>query len=151
MRSLRRISGGFDDLTGVWPEIAAWAPAIREQIEIEAAYAGYLDRQRADVAAFRRDEALALPAELDYRSVGGLSGRWRRVPRWPPSASHWQRRPPLPRRRSIRCSAIAPSWNSSVRFHSTSTMRGTTCTARAFEAQAAPLMPKWLSLAPLNI
>ncbi|WP_332773376.1 tRNA uridine-5-carboxymethylaminomethyl(34) synthesis enzyme MnmG [Phenylobacterium sp.] len=68
---------GFEDLTAIWPEIAAWAPEIREQVEIDAAYAGYLDRQAADAAAFRRDENLRLPAELDYAAVGGLSNEVR--------------------------------------------------------------------------
>ena len=64
---------GFDDMARVWPEIGAWPAPVREQVEIEAGYAGYLDRQAADVAAFRRDEDLRLPAELDYAAVGGLS------------------------------------------------------------------------------
>src|ERR1700744_5916394 len=68
---------GFDDLARVWPQIQAWAPAVREQVEIDASYAGYLDRQAADVAAFRRDEDLTLPASLDYASVGGLSNEAR--------------------------------------------------------------------------
>ena len=68
---------GFDDLAGIWPQLRGWAPAVREQIEIDAAYAGYLDRQDADVEAFRRDEALALPSELDYATVGGLSNEAR--------------------------------------------------------------------------
>jgi len=68
---------GFDDLAAIWPEIAAWAPGIREQIEIDAAYSGYLDRQAQDVAAFRRDENLRLPASLDYAIVGGLSNEVR--------------------------------------------------------------------------
>ncbi len=68
---------GFEDLSIIWPEIAAWAPEIREQVEIDAAYAGYLDRQAADAAAFRRDENLRLPAELDYAVVGGLSNEVR--------------------------------------------------------------------------
>ncbi|QUD86645.1 tRNA uridine-5-carboxymethylaminomethyl(34) synthesis enzyme MnmG [Phenylobacterium montanum] len=63
----------IDDLARVWPEIGAWPAAVREQVEIEAGYAGYLDRQAADVAAFRRDEDLRLPADLDYAAVGGLS------------------------------------------------------------------------------
>ena len=64
---------GFDQLAALWPQIRAWAPEVREQVEIDAAYAGYLTRQEADVEAFRRDEALALPASLDYAQVGGLS------------------------------------------------------------------------------
>jgi len=67
----------FDDLAQIWPAIADWAPELREQIEIDAAYAGYLDRQDADVVAFRRDEALTLPAGLDYAGVGGLSNEVR--------------------------------------------------------------------------
>jgi len=68
---------GFEDLAVIWPEIAQWAPDIREQVEIDAAYAGYLDRQAADAAAFRRDEDLRLPADLDYAGVGGLSNEVR--------------------------------------------------------------------------
>ncbi|HEY2753490.1 tRNA uridine-5-carboxymethylaminomethyl(34) synthesis enzyme MnmG [Phenylobacterium sp.] len=68
---------GFEDLARVWPQIAAWSPQVREQIEIDASYAGYLDRQAADVAAFRRDENLTLPAGLDYAAVGGLSNEAR--------------------------------------------------------------------------
>jgi tRNA uridine 5-carboxymethylaminomethyl modification enzyme len=67
----------FEDLARLWPAIAAWPAEVREQIEIDAAYAGYLGRQDADVEAFRRDEALALPAELDYAGVGGLSNEVR--------------------------------------------------------------------------
>jgi tRNA uridine 5-carboxymethylaminomethyl modification enzyme len=57
----------------VWPEIASWPREIAEQIEIDALYAGYLDRQAADAEAFRREEALVLPPDLDYAAVGGLS------------------------------------------------------------------------------
>ena len=56
-----------------WPEIEAWPRAVAEQIEIDGLYAGYLDRQAADAEAFRREEDLRLPAELDYTAVGGLS------------------------------------------------------------------------------
>jgi tRNA uridine 5-carboxymethylaminomethyl modification enzyme len=63
----------LDRLAEIWPELRAWAGDIREQIEIDALYAGYLDRQAADVAAFRRDEDLQLDPDLDYRHVGGLS------------------------------------------------------------------------------
>jgi tRNA uridine 5-carboxymethylaminomethyl modification enzyme len=46
-------------------------------VEIDAAYSGYLDRQAADAEAFRRDEALRLPTDLDYAGVGGLSNEIR--------------------------------------------------------------------------
>ncbi|HKR90436.1 MAG TPA: tRNA uridine-5-carboxymethylaminomethyl(34) synthesis enzyme MnmG [Phenylobacterium sp.] len=68
---------GFDDLAKVWPQIGGWPAPVREQLEIEAGYAGYLDRQAADAEAFRRDEDLRLPADLDYAGVGGLSNEVR--------------------------------------------------------------------------
>jgi tRNA uridine 5-carboxymethylaminomethyl modification enzyme len=68
---------GFDDLARIWPEIRGWSPSVREQVEIDAAYSGYLDRQAADAEAFRRDESLRLPADLDYAAVGGLSNEIR--------------------------------------------------------------------------
>ena len=68
---------GFEDLARIWPEILDWSPAVREQVEIDAAYSGYLDRQAADAEAFRRDESLRLPAGLDYAAVGGLSNEIR--------------------------------------------------------------------------
>jgi len=64
-------------LTKVWPELSGVAPAIGDQLEIEALYAGYLERQAADVAALRRDESLTLPASLDYAAIGGLSNEVR--------------------------------------------------------------------------
>ena len=68
---------GLHDLSRIWPNIDAWPAFAREQIEIDAAYHGYLDRQDADVATFRRDENLGLPADLDYRALGGLSAEVR--------------------------------------------------------------------------
>ncbi len=67
----------LDDLTAVWPEIGGWPAFAREQVEIDAAYHGYLDRQDADVALFRREEDLRLPADLDYSQLGGLSNEVR--------------------------------------------------------------------------
>jgi tRNA uridine 5-carboxymethylaminomethyl modification enzyme len=68
---------GFEDLARVWPEIRAWAPDVREQVDIDAAYAGYLARQTADAEAFRNDEGMSLPADLDYGAIGGLSNEVR--------------------------------------------------------------------------
>ncbi len=64
-------------LGSIWPELKPFAPEIARQIEIDARYAGYLGRQEADIQAFRRDEALFLPPELDYGAVGGLSAEVR--------------------------------------------------------------------------
>jgi tRNA uridine 5-carboxymethylaminomethyl modification enzyme len=80
-RSLRQLLThreiGLEDLARVWPRIAAWPAFAREQIEIDAAYHGYLDRQEADVALFRREETLRLAPDLDYRAMGGLSNEVR--------------------------------------------------------------------------
>ena len=67
----------FEHLARIWPHLQALPHAVIEQLEIEALYAGYLDRQEADVAAFRRDENLSLPIDLDYLRVGGLSNEVR--------------------------------------------------------------------------
>jgi tRNA uridine 5-carboxymethylaminomethyl modification enzyme len=67
----------LDRLAAIWPRINEWPTFAREQIEIDAAYHGYLDRQDADVATFRRDEGLLLPRDLDYRALGGLSAEVR--------------------------------------------------------------------------
>jgi tRNA uridine 5-carboxymethylaminomethyl modification enzyme len=63
----------FDTLKSLWPELAAFEPETIEQLEIDAQYAGYLGRQEADILAFRRDEGVALPADIDYAAIKGLS------------------------------------------------------------------------------
>jgi tRNA uridine 5-carboxymethylaminomethyl modification enzyme len=60
-------------LAGIWPKLGEIAPDVAEQIEIEVLYAAYLKRQAADIAAFRREERLSLPSDLDFRSLAGLS------------------------------------------------------------------------------
>ncbi len=60
-------------LSSVWPELGSLDSHISEQIEIEAQYAGYLERQEADIRAFRKDEGMSLPLDLDYGAVHGLS------------------------------------------------------------------------------
>jgi tRNA uridine 5-carboxymethylaminomethyl modification enzyme len=67
----------FPTLCRIWPELGSLDPAIVEQLEIDAQYAGYLDRQDADIIAFRRDESRALPPDLDYGAVIGLSNEVR--------------------------------------------------------------------------
>jgi tRNA uridine 5-carboxymethylaminomethyl modification enzyme len=61
------------DVARVWPELGKIAPEVAQQLEIDAKYAVYLERQAADVAAFRRDENLRLPDALDYGALPGLS------------------------------------------------------------------------------
>ncbi|OUS14887.1 hypothetical protein A9Q97_03440 [Rhodospirillales bacterium 47_12_T64] len=60
-------------LSKVWPELGSIDPLVIEQLEIDASYAGYIERQDADIRAFRKDEALKLPSSLDYASVPSLS------------------------------------------------------------------------------
>ena len=62
-----------EGLCAVWPELGDLPAFAIEQLEIDAKYSGYLDRQREDIDAFRRDEGLELPASLDYSEVPGLS------------------------------------------------------------------------------
>jgi len=52
---------------------------VAEQLEIEARYRGYLRRQEADIALFRREESLRLPRDLDYERIPGLSREVRAV------------------------------------------------------------------------
>jgi tRNA uridine 5-carboxymethylaminomethyl modification enzyme len=63
----------FSDIKRVWPEFNDVPEKIAEQLEIDAKYAVYLDRQAADVAAYRRDESFELPRNLDYGRIPGLS------------------------------------------------------------------------------
>jgi tRNA uridine 5-carboxymethylaminomethyl modification enzyme len=64
---------GVAALAAVWPRFNEIAPGIAAQLEIDAKYAVYLDRQAADIAAFRRDEGLELPEGIDYAALNGLS------------------------------------------------------------------------------
>ncbi|MHB8886515.1 MAG: tRNA uridine-5-carboxymethylaminomethyl(34) synthesis enzyme MnmG [Methylovirgula sp.] len=63
----------FASLCRIWPELNAIDMATAAQIEIDAKYAVYLDRQAADIEAFRRDEALAIPDTFDYAGLPSLS------------------------------------------------------------------------------
>lgn len=74
-------------LLALWPELAGIPLPARETLATDAQYAAYLTRQDADVAAFKRDEAMALPEGLDYASVDGLSteARQKLIAARPPS------------------------------------------------------------------
>jgi tRNA uridine 5-carboxymethylaminomethyl modification enzyme len=64
-------------LSRIWPALSAIPAEIVEQLEIESRYAGYLDRQDADIRAFRREESLRLPSDLDFSRIGSLSAEIR--------------------------------------------------------------------------
>ncbi len=68
---------GLGDLARIWPRLAGLEAAVAEQLEIEALYSGYLDRQEADILAFKKDESLALDAEIPYAQINGLSNEVR--------------------------------------------------------------------------
>lgn len=63
----------WDDIVKAFPNLAQTRADVAEQLCIEAKYQGYLKRQEADIAAFRKDEALKIPEDIDYKKIGGLS------------------------------------------------------------------------------
>jgi tRNA uridine 5-carboxymethylaminomethyl modification enzyme len=63
----------FSDVNNIWPETKFIKDDIREQIEIETQYSGYLERQREDIIDFKKEEELTLPKNLDYKTIGSLS------------------------------------------------------------------------------
>lgn len=63
----------LDALTPFWSQIPEFDARMRQQLETEARYAVYLDRQRADIQAFKRDEKVSLPLDLDFAQLPGIS------------------------------------------------------------------------------
>ncbi|MCQ2966317.1 MAG: tRNA uridine-5-carboxymethylaminomethyl(34) synthesis enzyme MnmG [Alphaproteobacteria bacterium] len=63
----------WEKLEQVWPELQNTRSDVVEQIEIESKYKGYLQRQEADIIAFRKDESFKIPVDIDYKKIGGLS------------------------------------------------------------------------------
>ena len=57
----------------IWPEIGDYSIEIEEQIEINAHYKGYMKKQKADILAFKRDESLKIPSDINYDVFSGLS------------------------------------------------------------------------------
>ncbi len=75
---LLRISGiDVVRLTRIWPGLGEVPADLAALVETEVLYRGYLERQDADIRAYRRDEALHLPAALEYTEIGGLSNEAR--------------------------------------------------------------------------
>lgn len=71
MLALKDVS--LDQLGNHFEFVRAWSPMLCEQIDITATYSGYLDRQEAEILAYRKEEGLKLPTNLDYADVGSLS------------------------------------------------------------------------------
>ena len=57
----------------IWPEIPVFSREIDDQTEINAHYRGYLTKQNADILAFKRDENLIIPKNINYSDLSGLS------------------------------------------------------------------------------
>ena len=57
----------------IWPDIPFFDNKIDEQVEINAHYMGYLKKQKSDILAFKRDENLIIPEEINYDKLSGLS------------------------------------------------------------------------------
>ena len=60
-------------LLPLWPELAVIDTALHSQLETDCRYQSYVQRQQTDIDALRRDEAMSIPVDLDYRGIGGLS------------------------------------------------------------------------------
>jgi len=63
----------FSKIRDIWPEIGNYSREIEDQIEINAHYKGYMKKQKADILAFKRDESLKIPSDINYDSFSGLS------------------------------------------------------------------------------
>ena len=57
----------------IWPKIPYISREIDDQMEINAHYRGYLSKQNADILAFKRDENLKIPENVNYDDLSGLS------------------------------------------------------------------------------
>ncbi len=73
MTLLARPEVHFETLAKIWPALAEITADIQQQLEIEALYEGYLSRQDADIQTFKKEEALSIPATIDYEKIGSLS------------------------------------------------------------------------------
>jgi len=63
----------FKKLRSIWNKIPKASKDEEDQIEISAHYSGYLEKQEADIVAFRKDENLIIPKDIDYSKLSGLS------------------------------------------------------------------------------
>jgi tRNA uridine 5-carboxymethylaminomethyl modification enzyme len=66
-----------EQLDAAFPWLAVASPRVRQQIEVEAQYSGYLSRQATEVRQLRASESIKLPKDMDFSRVGGLSAEVR--------------------------------------------------------------------------
>ena len=68
----------FETLRNIWPkELGGFSKAVIEQVEIQALYKGYLERQEQEIKQFRKDETVNIPEDLDFWSIDSLSNEIR--------------------------------------------------------------------------
>ena len=70
---LSRGGVNFKKIREIWKDIPEASRVVEEQIEISSHYSGYLDKQNADILAYRKDEGLKIPNNIDYDKLSGLS------------------------------------------------------------------------------
>lgn len=63
----------YEQLSGIWPELQAHSTSAVARVTADAVYSVYLERQAAEIQAYRRDQALKVPADLDLDAISGLS------------------------------------------------------------------------------
>ncbi len=63
----------FEQLASIWPELKDFAASVVARVTADAVYSVYLDRQAAEIQAYRRDQSLKVPADLDLDAISGLS------------------------------------------------------------------------------
>jgi tRNA uridine 5-carboxymethylaminomethyl modification enzyme len=88
---------GIAEILPLWPALETISPRLHSQLEADYRYAGYVDRQQADIDALRRDEAVSIPAQIDFAAVGGLSAESKDILRrfQPETIGHANRLPGL--------------------------------------------------------
>ena len=88
---------GIPEILPLWPDLEAISPHLHSQLEADYRYAGYVDRQQADIDALRRDEAVTIPAQIDFAAVGGRSAEAKDILRrfQPETIGHANRLPGL--------------------------------------------------------
>ena len=70
-------SVNMEKIREIWPQIKYFSREIDEQLEINSHYKGYLKKQKADILAFKRDESLEIPENINYDNFSGLSNEVR--------------------------------------------------------------------------
>ena len=82
LQLLRRPGVPYDVVAALGPSPAPLSPAVREQVELETKYAGYIEKQRREVERMRRMEARRIPEDIDYDEIVGLRSEARDALRW---------------------------------------------------------------------